>query len=130
MKRAVTVFILIPLILTYVSCHKLDPNPNPLPVWEDLSSDSVTINATMQTVSGHLLTGQYLNYALSQDSLNKGILIRSIPTDSKGIAIARKLYPRRYFISCVATYQSKVYSGSYVINTKPSQRIDTLLLVY
>lgn len=130
MKKILLVIFLLSFVLLLDSCHKLEENDNPIPVWEDLSPDSVTINATIQTVSGYLLPGQYVNFALSSDSLSKGILVRRVQTDGQGRASAHRLFPRNYFINCFATYQTKNYFGSFILFTKPSQRIDTLLLVY
>ena len=130
MKRLLTVLTIIPLVLIYMSCNKLDPSDNPIPVWEDLGPDSVTMHATIQTVSGYLIPGQYVNFALSPDSLSKGILIRRVQTDGVGTASAHRLFPRTYFVNCFATYQAKNFFGSFILPTKPSQRIDTLLLVY
>ncbi len=130
MKRLLTVLTIIPLVLIYMSCNKLDPSDTPVPIWEDLGPDSVTMHATIQTVSGFLLPGQYVNFALSPDSLNKGILVRRIQTDGQGTATANRLFPRIYFINCFATYQAKNFYGSFIVPTMPSQRIDTLLLVY
>lgn len=130
MKAALLITLLFPLFLFFASCNKLEQNTNPLPVWEDLGPDSVTVNATIQTVSGYLLPGQYVNFALSSDSLSKGILVRRVQTDGQGKASAHRLFPRTYFINCFATYEMKNFFGSFIIFTKPSQRIDTLLLVY
>jgi|APMed6443717190_1056831.scaffolds.fasta_scaffold335802_1 hypothetical protein len=130
MKEFLLITVLLSLVLFFASCNKLEQNDNPIPVWEDLGPDSVTVNATIQTVSGYLLPGQYVNFALSSDSLSKGILVRRVQTDGQGRASAHRLFPRNYFINCFATYQAKNYFGSFILFTKPSQRIDTLLLVY
>lgn len=130
MKKFLTFLVIIPLVLFYVSCNKLDSSSNPVPVWENLGPDSVTLHTTIQTVSGYLLPGQYINLALSPDSLNKGILVRRVQTNGQGTASMSRLFPRTYFVNCFATYQAHNFFGSFILMTRPSQRMDTLLLVY
>ncbi len=129
MKNVLVVVSALLLVLMW-SCHKIDANDTPVPVWEDQGPDSVSLNATIQTVTGYRIPGQYVNVALSPDSLSKGVLVRRTQTDGNGTAKNRRLYPLRYFINCYAIYQGKNYFGSYVIATKPAQRLDTVLLVY
>jgi len=130
MNRLVILLCVIFGLLFYWSCNKIDQNNNPIPTWQDLGPDSVTLHATIQTVSGYLLPGQYINLALSPDSLSKGILVRRAQTNGQGTAAFSRLFPRTYFVNCYATYQSKNFFGSFILFTKPSQRLDTLLLVY
>ena len=130
LQRLAPFLILITGFLVILSCtHKLDPAPNPIPEWIDNDADSATLTITVQTEQGILLAGQFINLALSADSLASVSLIRQGFTDGAGRAIFRKLYPRKIFFNCNATYMSQPLFGSGKINVPPFSIRDTILTV-
>jgi len=101
----------------------------PLPPWVDNSADSVTLHVIVQTNLGILVYGQYVNLALSKDSLNRSIFVRTGMTNGAGNAGFTKLYPGTYYYNCFSTTSTGFGYGSAKINLFPQQIKDTLLIV-
>jgi len=121
----------IPCILLLYACgHKLGNNLEPIPIWENKKADSVTFRVTVQTMNGTYLYGEYVNLALSLDSLNKGTLVRRTMTNSLGIAEFRRLYPRVYYYNCFVTNELGTFFGSGHASLPPYAIRDTILVVY
>lgn len=119
---------LLPLIL--FSCNKIEEEQPPVPVWEDTGSDSCTLIVTVQTQEGIYLTSSYVNLALNQDSLNKGLFVRRVVTDGVGKVKFARLYPLKYFGNCFANIQGQTLFGSFRIAFPPSTKKDTILIVH
>jgi len=118
------------LFLALGSCHKSSPDPTPLPEWQDLGADSVRLNVTVRTQQGILLTGQYVNLALSADSLNSSTLVRKVATDAAGRAIFRRLYPgHNYRFNCFANYQTLNLYGIGAAFLPPVPKLDSTVVL-
>jgi len=113
-----------------LSCAKSGSNPPPVAVWEDNSSDSASLNLTVQSAQGQILVNQYVNLALSTDSLNAGNLVRKTATNSAGVAVFRKLYPRIIYFNCVAVTSTQTFYGSGKVRLLPGMVKDTILTVH
>ncbi len=116
-------------LLFFGSCHKLTIEDPPIANWEDFGSDSVKLNVFVQTKESFLLTGQYVSLALSQDSLDKSILVRKVTTDGYGRAQFPRLFPRIYYFKCYANYQGTNLIGSSFIHLPPVERLDTSVIL-
>jgi hypothetical protein len=112
-----------------ISCNKTTPNSNPIPTWEDNGADSAVLRILVQTQQGQFLIGQYVNLALSLDSLNKKVLVRQTQTNSAGVAVLRKLYPRVIYFNCIAITASGALSGTGHVRLQASSTKDTILTV-
>ncbi len=124
------ILVIFSLTFVIVACNKLETNDNPLPVWEDTGPDSVTFSVTVQTLEGILLPGQYVNLAFSQDSMAQGIMVRRVATNGIGRAHFPRLYPRKYYYNCYATYLTNIYYGYSLIKLNPMDIRDTILTVH
>ena len=120
------------LISTFIgiSCKKSSPDIPPITNWEDNGYDSATLRIIIQNAQGIKIYGQYVNLALSKDSLNNRILVRQTPTNSAGVAIFRKLYPRVLYYNCYAVTQATTYFGSGNVRLSAGMVKDTILTVY
>lgn len=120
------------LISTFIgiSCKKSNPDVPPIPVWEDNGTDSATLRISLQNAQGIKIYGQYINLALSKDSLNNRTLVRQTATNSAGIANFRKLYPRVFYYNCFVVTQVGTYFGSGYVRMNPGMVKDTILTVY
>jgi hypothetical protein len=116
--------------LFFISCRKTTSDPIVIPVWEDNSADSAKLSIKVMTPQGMVLVGQYVNLALSTDSLAKKILVRSTPSNTSGSAVFNKLYPRKFYYNCIALNNGITYFGSGSANMLPSSTKDTTLIVY
>ena len=126
------VFFLLPsllLALILFGCNKIEEEQSPVPVWEDTNADSCSLGVTVQTQEGIFLNSSYVNLALNQDSLNKGLLVRRSVTDGVGKVKFSRLYPRRYFGNCFANMQGQSLFGSFRITLPPSSIKDTIIIV-
>jgi hypothetical protein len=123
------VFLLPFICLAALSC-KTKVSPPPVFTWEDDGPDSTVLNILVQTPQGLLMYGQSVNLALSQDSLNSKLLVRRTPTNTMGIAVFRKLYPRIIYYNCYAVNSVQTFYGSGLVHLLPSARRDTVLIVY
>ena len=115
--------------LFLLSCIKHGQEPTPLPVWEDNTADSARLNILVQTRQGYIFTGQYVNLALSSDSLSKNILVRKTVSNGAGISVFRKLYPRVIYYNCIAITPSQAFFGSGRIRLSAGMTRDTTLIV-
>lgn len=133
-KGLMTLRLLVPvaaiLCLGAMACHSHGTEPPPVADWEDNSADSARLNINVQTPQGWILYGQYVDLALSQDSLNKSVLVRRVPTNTLGFAIFRKLYPRVYFYKCYAVTNGQSFFGTGKTRLLPAQTKDTILNVH
>ncbi|MCK9203310.1 MAG: hypothetical protein M0P58_02600 [Bacteroidales bacterium] len=120
------------IVFTFsISCKKtLDTEKADLPPWEDKSSDSATLEVTVETQYGIFMTGAYLNLALSNDSLNNKIWVRRSITDGAGHVVFSRLYPRIYYANCYVYLNGYSYYGSFNIKMPPQSIKDTLLYVH
>jgi len=125
----ISIFILPLLCITILSCQK-HVNPPPVATWEDNGPDSTVLSIFVQTPQGLIMYGQFVNLALSQDSLNNKLLVRRTATNATGIAIFRKLYPRIIYYNCYAVNNVQTFYGSGHIHLLPSAKRDTVLIVY
>jgi len=118
------------LFLTISGCKQLSDNGNdPLPGWEDTGADSATLNIWVQTNQGFLVFGQYVNLALSQDSLNHSLLVRRQLTNGQGAAVFNRLFPLHYYYNCFSvSYTGSLFGASHIY-IGPSQIKDTVLIV-
>jgi len=121
---------LILITLLWASCKNKIDNPIPLPEWEDYDPDSVTLTVTVQTQQGIFMVGSFVNLALNQDSLDKGILVRSASTNGLGRALFSRLYPGKYWAVCYARRDSVSLSGRFTIQLLPYAIRDTILIVH
>jgi len=117
------------LLLVFGSCNKLTIEEPPVPIWEDLGPDSVKLNVFIRTKDGFLLTGQYVSLALSQDSLDKLILVRKVITDGLGRAQFPRLFPRKYYFNCYANYQGTNLIGFSTVTLPPVAKLDTSVVL-
>lgn len=129
-KSPALILAFLTVFLLFISCNKLTPDDNPLPFYEDSGPDSVSFSVTVQTLEGIMLPGQYVNLAFSQDSMGKNLMVRRVATDGIGRAYFPRLYPRRYFFNCYATYLTNIYYGSALIKLNPRDIRDTVLTVH
>jgi len=113
-----------------LACTKHSTDPVPFPVWEDNSSDSAVLRVNVQNSQGMVLFGQYVNLALSRDSLNNNQLVRRTSTNTAGVAVFRKLYPRIIYYNCFAITSGQTFFGSGVARMIPGMTKDTLLIVH
>ena len=121
----------IPLFLIALgSCNKLEEDENPVTPWENTGPDSARLTVTVQTQAGILMVGSYVNLALSQDSLNKNLLVRRVMTDGVGKAVFSRLYPRKFYSNCFAYIEGKSLFGSFRITIMPYAVRDTVLIVH
>ncbi|MCX6283647.1 MAG: hypothetical protein NTW31_05375 [Bacteroidetes bacterium] len=118
------------ICLFLLSCTKHNTDPVPLPVWEDNSSDSAILRVHVQTSQGLIQYNQYVNLALSRDSLNNNLLVRRTVTSTSGTAVFSKLYPRIIYYSCFAITNGQTFFGSGVARLMPGITKDTLLTVH
>ena len=127
MIRSTLVFVAVSLALglTFSSCLKLTVEEPPVANYEDFGADSVRLNVFIRNSEGTLLTGQYVNLALSKDSLDKLSLIRKVVTDGYGRASFPRLYPGRYFFNCYANFGGINLIGSSSIYLPPIAKLDT-----
>ncbi len=130
--RQPTWFIMLFIVTCFFpSCkNTLNPDPLPVPEWEDKSADSTTLTVTVQTQDGTYMTGSYVSLALSTDSLNRNIWVRRSVTDGAGRVRFTRLYPRIYYSNCYAYYNGMTYYGSFHITMPPRSAKDTLLFVH
>lgn len=113
------------------SCkRKINPDPQPLPEWEDKSADSATLSVTVETQDGIFMIGSWVSLALSDDSLNKSNWVRRAITDGGGRVRFSRLYPRKYFSNCQAYYNGMTYFGAFHIQMPPQSVKDTVLFVH
>jgi len=129
-KSPALILAFLTVFLLFMSCNKLTTDDNPLPFYEDSGPDSVSLSVTVQTLEGIMLPGQYVNLAFSQDSMGKNLMVRRVATDGIGRAYFPRLYPRRYFFNCYATYLTNIYYGSALIKLNPQDIRDTVLTVH
>ena len=116
--------------LLMLSCVKKNPEPVPVPVWEDNSADSARLNIRVQTAQGLLLTaGTSIKLALSPDSLTQSLLVRLSSTNAAGVAVFRKLYPRKLYYNCIAITNVQTFYGSGWARLSPGLTTDTTLIV-
>jgi hypothetical protein len=113
------------LWLAFSSCLKLTVEEPPVANWEDFGSDSVRLNVFIRNSEGTLLTGQYVNLALSKDSLDNLLLVRKVITDGYGRASFPRLYPGKYFFNCFANYGGVNLIGSSSIFLPPIAKLDS-----
>ncbi len=99
------------LWLAFSSCLKLNNEEPPIANYEDFDADSVRLNVFIRNSEGLLLTGQYVNLALSRDSLDNLLLVRKVITDGYGRASFPRLYPGKYYFNCFANYGGMTLSG-------------------
>lgn len=126
-----SLLLLITLVAVFLSCKKTVENePKPLPEWEDKSADSATLTITVETQEGFYMVGSYVDLALSNDSMVNGILVRRAPTDGAGKVIFRRLYPRKYFVNCIAYNNGSTYFGNFHTPLPPGSVKDTVLFVH
>jgi len=127
-----TWFILLTMVAIFLlSCRNtLNPDPQPLPEWEDKSADSATLTVSVQTQDGTFMAGAYVSLALSADSLEKNLWVRRSATDGAGRVRFSRLYPRIYYSNCSAYYNGMTYIGSFHITMPPQAVKDTLLFVH
>jgi len=116
-------------LLFFDSCLKLTIENPPVPIWENLGPDSVKLNVTIRTKEGFFLTGQYVNLALSMDSLDNLILVRKVSTDGNGKAQFPRLFPRTYYYNCYANYQGTNLSGFFFIYIPAITKLDTSVVL-
>ena len=122
---------LIMIAALLLSCKKtIDNETKPLPEWEDKSADSATLTITVQTQEGFYMVGSYVDLALSNDSMVNGILVRRAPTDGAGKVIFRRLYPRKYFVNCIAYFNGSTYFGNFQTLMPAGSVKDTVLFVH
>jgi len=117
------------ICLILLSCTK-QVEPVTIPAWEDNNADSARLNITIKIPQGTFLTGKTVILALSRDSLSKNILVRSTLTNTAGIAVFRKLYPRKFYYSCTATSSTVIYFGTGTANLLSGMTKDTVLTVH
>jgi len=131
MLRKVILFLAIAgsFLLILGSCNKLTIEDPPIANWEDFGSDSVKLNVFIRTKDGFLLTGQYVNLALSQDSLDKSILVRKVATDGYGSAQFPRLFPGTYYFKCYANYGGTNLIGSSFLFLPPIEKLDTSVML-
>ena len=115
--------------LLTLSCAK-HSSDTPVQTWEDNGADSARLNILLQTPQGLILMGQYISLALSSDSLSKSQLLRKTATGAGGVAIFRKLYPRRIFYTCIAVTNGQTFFGSGNVRLKAASTKDTILIVH
>jgi hypothetical protein len=120
---------LIFLTMLWASCNNVPVNPDPVPVWEDKGHDSVTFTVIVKTQQGLYVVGSVVNLALNQDSLNNKLFIRRTSTDGVGRATFKRLYPRKFFSNCFASFQGQSLFGSFTIQLPPGAIRDTVLIV-
>jgi len=126
-----SLLLLITLAAVTLSCSKtVDNETKPLPEWEDKSADSATLAITVETQEGFYMVGSYVDLALSNDSMVNGILVRRSPTNASGRVTFRKLYPRNYFVNCIAYYNGSTYFGNFHTPLPPGSVKDTILFVH
>jgi len=118
------------MVVAVASCNKLEENEPPVAPWENTGPDSARLTVTVQTQSGILMVGSYVNLALSQDSLNKNLLVRRVMTDGVGKAVFSRLYPRKFYSNCFAYIEGKSLFGSFRITIMPYAVRDTVLIVH
>ncbi|MEI7499572.1 MAG: hypothetical protein WCK84_03900 [Bacteroidota bacterium] len=131
MVRKFLIYFLSPLIfltLFWVSCKKTNPEPTPIPEWENTDPDSATLNVIVQTQQGIFLFGAYVYLYL--DSLNERVLVRTAMTNGAGRVRFARLYPRKFYTKSFATYQGISLNGSFTIQMPPYATRDTILIVY
>ncbi|MCX6282337.1 MAG: hypothetical protein NTU51_10280 [Bacteroidetes bacterium] len=116
--------------LFILACTKHSTDTAPLPVWEDTGADSVRLRINVQNSQGLVLYGQYVNLALSRDSLNANMLVRRIATNTSGTSVFSRLYPRIIYYNCYAITSGQTYFGSGVARLLPGINKDTLLIVH
>lgn len=128
MRFIVSGMVLIGVFL--LACTKHGTDPAPIPVWEDNSNDSAGLRINVQNSQGLFLYGQYVNLALSRDSLNTSLLVRRTATNTAGVAVFRKLYPRIIYYNCFAITNGQTFFGSGSARLMPGITKDTLLIVH
>jgi len=131
MIRKITIVLAVAgcFLLFFGSCVKLTIEEPPVANWENFGSDSVKLNVFIRTKDGFLLTGQYVSLALSQDSLDKLILVRKVTTDGYGRAQFPRLYPRKYYFNCYANYQGTSLIGLSSIFLPSVAKLDTSVVL-
>lgn len=111
-------------------CRKtIEITQQELPYWEDTSGDSVTLFVQIQNREGFYVYGQYVNMALSKDSLNRSLLVRKSVTDGTGRATFRRLFPGKYYINCFSSSSQSIGYISAKMVLFPEQIKDTLLIL-
>ena len=113
-----------------ISCAKSGSDKPPLPTWEDNGADSATLRVLVQTNQGTIFYGQNVNLALSRDSLSAKLLVRQVPTNTYGIAVFRKLYPRIIYYNCYVITSTRNFYGSGYLRLPAGAMKDTILIVY
>ncbi len=116
--------------LFFLSCVKKGSDPVPVPIWVDETADSARLNILVQTPQGLILVNQYVNLALSRDSLGNSIRVRTERTSIAGVAIFRRLYPRMIYYNCFAVTNGQSFFGSGNARMLPGMTKDTILIVH
>lgn len=129
--RGIRIFLFVfPVLCVALLTCKPSVSPPPVVTWEDDGPDSTVLSILVQTPQGLIMYGQSVNLALSQDSLNSKLLVRRTPTNTTGIAVFRKLYPRVIYYNCYAVNSVQAFYGSGHVHLQPSAKRDTVLIVY
>jgi hypothetical protein len=115
--------------LLVLSCAK-SSSDTPVQAWEDDGADSARLNILLQTPQGLILMGQYISLGLSSDSLSKSLLVRKTASGAGGVAVFRKLYPRKIFYNCIAVTNGQTFYGSGNVRLNASSTKDTTLIVH
>jgi hypothetical protein len=119
------------VLLMILSCNKHTIEVPPVTTWEDTGPDSATLTLTVKTAQGKLISSQYVNLALSTDSLSKKILVRNPAyTNAAGKVTFSKLYPRVVFYDCKVLTSTDVFYGSGSLRLLAGGTRDTTLIVY
>jgi hypothetical protein len=120
----------LPVVLVFFSCNKLENNDKPIPVWENWEADSATLTVSIQTQDGNYIVGQFVNLALTQDSLNNGLFVRRTATDGTGHVLFNRLFPSLYYLNCFSNYQGQMTFGSGKIRLGEYEIRDTILILH
>ncbi|MEI6889093.1 MAG: hypothetical protein ACOYM0_07105 [Bacteroidales bacterium] len=113
-----------------IACISKSTEPTPIRLWVDEGADSAKLNILVQTPQGLILVNQYVNLALSRDSLANSIRVRSERTSIAGKAIFSKLYPRIIYYNCFAVTNGQSFFGSGSARMLPGMTKDTTLIVH
>ena len=113
------------------SCTKHEITAPPVTTWEDTGPDSAALRIIVRTAQGKLVSSQYVNIALSSDSLKNKILVRNPAyTNASGIVTFRRLYPRIIFYDCKVIQSTDIFYGAGSVRLIPGATKDTTLMVY
>ena len=124
------IFLLSFVALMAGGCKKtIEITGTSLPLWEDNTSDSVTLIVRVQNNLGLYVYGQYVNLALSKDSLNKSLLVRTSMTDGAGKASFLRLFPGTYHFNCFSNSSQNIGYAISWLKLFPQQIKDTTLIL-